>query len=127
MGWGVVAKIFISYAARDRNWAHWIGVTLRDSGHVPFVHEWEIGAGGNIPRWMDERIKAADFLLAVFTDAYAQALYSSSERWAAYWNDPTGRDGYLVPVEVEKVSDWPPLTKPLNRLSLETRLKRGQR
>jgi hypothetical protein len=113
-----VAKIFISYTARDRNWAGWIGVTLRDNGHVPFVHEWEIGAGGNIPRWMDERIKAADCLLAVFTDAYAGALYSSTERWAAYWNDPAGREGFLVPVEVEKVSDWPPLTRPLKRLSL---------
>jgi TIR domain len=113
-----VAKIFISYTARDRKWADWIAVTLRDNGHVPFVHEWEIGAGGNIPRWMDERIKAADCLLAVFTDAYAGALYSSTERWAAYWNDPAGREGFLVPVEVEKVSDWPPLTKPLKRLSL---------
>jgi hypothetical protein len=113
-----VAKIFISYTAGDRKWADWIGVTLRDNGHVPFVHEWEIGAGGNIPRWMDERIKAADCLLAVFTDAYAGALYSSTERWAAYWNDPAGREGFLVPVEVEKVSDWPALTRPLKRLSL---------
>ena len=113
-----MAKIFISYTARDQKWADWIGVTLRDNGHVPFVHAWEIAPGENIPRWMDERIKAADCLLAVFTDAYAGALYSSTERWAAYWNDPAGREGFLVPVEVEKVSDWPPLTRPLKRLSL---------
>ena len=113
-----VAKIFISYTAKDREWAQWIGVTLRDNGHVPFVHEWEIGPGENIPQWMDDRIKAADRLLGVFSDAYAQALHSSAERWAAYWNDPDGRKGFLVPVEVEKVSDWPPLAKPLKRLSL---------
>ena len=97
-----MAKIFISYTARDRTWAYWIGVTLREHGHVPFVHEWEIGPGENIPRWMDERIKAADRLLGVFTDTYANALYSSAERWAAYWNDPDGRKGFLVPVEEAK-------------------------
>jgi GNAT superfamily N-acetyltransferase len=49
-------SIFISYTSRDRNWAYWIAVTLRDSGHKPFVHEWEVGAGENIARWMEERI-----------------------------------------------------------------------
>jgi hypothetical protein len=77
-----LAKIFISYTTRDRAWAHWIGVTLRDNGFEPIVHEWEVGAGENIPRWMDERIKAADRLLGVFTDEYVQAVFSSAERWA---------------------------------------------
>jgi hypothetical protein len=63
-------------------------------------------------------IAATDRVLGVFTDAYVQALYSSSERWAAYWDDPQGRKGFLVPVEVEKVTDWAPLTRALKRLSL---------
>ena len=29
------------------------------TAHEPFVHEWEIDAGENIPRRMDEEIKAA--------------------------------------------------------------------
>jgi hypothetical protein len=87
-----VAKIFISYTSKDRAWAQWIGVTLRDNGHVPFVHEWEIGAGENIPRWMDEKIKAADRLLGVFSDAYTQAIYSGAERAAAFWQDPDARE-----------------------------------
>jgi hypothetical protein len=116
--WAGVAKIFISYNSKDRTWAQWIGVTLRDNGHGPFVHEWEIGAGENIPRWMDEKIKAADRLLGVFTDAYTKAIYSGAERAAAFWQDPQGRKGFLVPVEVEAVTEWPPLTAPLKRLSL---------
>jgi hypothetical protein len=111
-------NIFISYTSRDRTWAHWIGVTLRDNGYNPFVHEWEVGAGENLARWMDESIEAADRLLGVFTDAYVKALYSSSERWAAYWDDPQGRKGFLVPVEVEPVAQWPPTTRALKRLSL---------
>jgi len=114
----VPGKLFISYTSEDRAWAHWIGVTLRDNGFVPLVHEWEIGAGENIARWMDESLAASDRLLGVFSDACAQALYSSSERWSAYWDDPVGRKGFLVPVEVERVTDWPPLTRALKRLSL---------
>jgi hypothetical protein len=111
-------KIFISYNSKDRTWAQWIGVPLRDNGHVPFVHEWEIGAGQNIPHWMNEKLKVADRLLGVFTDAYTKAIYSGAERDAAFWEDPEGREGFLVPVEVETVTDWPPLVKPLKRLSL---------
>lgn len=113
-----VAKIFISYTTKDRAWAQWIGVTLRDNGHLPFVHEWEIGTGQNIPRWMDEKLDAAERLLGVFSDSYTKAIYSGAERAAAFWEDPEGRKGFLVPVEVETVTDWPPLTKPLKRLSL---------
>jgi hypothetical protein len=117
-----VAKIFISYMAKDRTWADWIGVTLRDKGgHTPFVYQWEVGPGINIPRWMEQKIDTADHLLGVFTDAYCKAIHSSQERWAAVWQDPEGKDGFLVPVEVERVTKWPPLARPLNRLSLVDR------
>jgi hypothetical protein len=111
-------KIFISYTSRDREWGQWIGWHLLQAGHEPFVHEWEIGAGENIPRWMEDRLGQADRLLGVFSDAYCEALYSQSERWAAYWQDPGGRTGFLVPVEISKVTNWPVFIEPLKRLSL---------
>lgn len=113
-----MAKIFLSFTAADRAWAEWLGVTLRDNGHAPFLYTWEVGAGQNIPRWMERRIEEADHLIGVFSDAYAQGVYSNSERWSAYWQDPEGRDGFLVPVEVKPVTDWPVLVRPLRRLSL---------
>lgn len=111
-------KIFVSYTSSDREWAHWIAWHLRAAGHDVAVHEWEVGAGQSIPRWMDERIGAADHLIGVFSDSYCGAIYSQSERWAAYWQDPAGRDGFLVPIEVKKVTKWPPLAAPLKRLSI---------
>ena len=111
-------KLFVSYTSRDRAWAHWIGVTLRDNGFSPAVHEWEVGPGENIARWMDESMAACDHLLGVFSDAYVAAQYSSSERWAMYWDDPAGREGFIIPIEVERVTKWPPLTRALKRLSL---------
>jgi TIR domain len=111
-------KIFVSYTSSDKRWAHWIAWQLQEDGHQPFVHEWEIGAGENIPRWMEERIDEADHLMGVFSDSYCEAIFSRSERWAGYWDDPEGRTGFLIPIEVVKVTKWPRLVSPLNRLSL---------
>jgi hypothetical protein len=111
-------KIFVSYTSKDREWAHWIGWHLQEAGHEPFVHEWEIQAGGNIPQLMEEKLAAADRLLGVFSDDYCSALYSRSERWAAYWHDADGKKGFLVPIEIRQVREWPIFVKPLKRLSL---------
>jgi hypothetical protein len=111
-------KIFLSYTSSDKDWAHWIAWNLRDAGHEPFVHEWEVGAGTNIAGWMEQRINEAERLIGVFSDAYVQAAYSQSERWASYWEDPAGRKGYFVPIEVRKVTKWPALVSSLKRLSV---------
>ena len=111
-------KIFISYTSSDKEWAHWIAWQLRSGGHQPFVHEWEIDAGQNIPRWMEERLGEADGLVGVFSDTYCDAIYSQGERWAALWQDPDGRRGFLIPIEARKVTHWPIFVRPLKRLSL---------
>jgi hypothetical protein len=54
-----MADIFVSYASRDQGWAFWIGQELEKLGHVPRIHEWEISAGGDIAKWMDERLQNA--------------------------------------------------------------------
>jgi tetratricopeptide (TPR) repeat protein len=114
-------KIFVSYTSIDREWAHWIGWQLKEAGHEPFVHDWEIGAGENIAGWMEDRFERADRLIGVFSDAYCDATFSQSERWAAYWKDPRGRSGFLVPIEVRAVSKWPSFVSALKRLSLVDR------
>ncbi len=111
-------KLFLSYSSSDRDWAHWIGVTLRDAGHEVFVHEWEVAAGENIPAWMERKLEAADKMVGVFSPAYVEAVHSNAERWAAYWQDPDGRDGFLVPIEVEKLAKWPAFAANKKRLSL---------
>src|SRR5215204_2112981 len=88
------------------------------SGHEPFVHEWEIGAGENIPAWMERRLGEADRLIGVFSEKYTEALFSKSERTAAYWDDPMGKRGFLTPVAIEAIPKWPPFVAPLKRLSL---------
>jgi hypothetical protein len=114
----VPEKIFISYTACDDIWAHWIGTILLENGYEVFVHEWEVGAGENIPLWMNERLQLADRVLGVFTDAYLAREFSKSEQLSAYWADPEGRKGRLIPVEVAPVSKWPPLVSVLRRITI---------
>jgi energy-coupling factor transporter ATP-binding protein EcfA2 len=111
-------KIFISYTSSDKEWAQWIGWELQQAGHEPFIYDSEIGAGDNIAGWMEQRFKQADRLIGVFSDLYCKSAFSQSERWAAYWKDPRGRDGFFVPIEVRRVSEWPAMVDSLKRLSL---------
>jgi len=60
-----MANIFVSFTSSDRMWAFWIGQELEKLGHVPKIHEWEIQAGGDIPKWMEESLETAEHCLLV--------------------------------------------------------------
>ena len=55
-----MADIFISYTATDRDWAHWIAKELTALGHTPHIHEFEVHAGDDIYKWMEERHDAGE-------------------------------------------------------------------
>ncbi|MEM9139167.1 MAG: toll/interleukin-1 receptor domain-containing protein [Pseudomonadota bacterium] len=95
-----MAKFFISYNSADSQKAQWIAWTLEEMGHTAFVHEWEIAGGQSIPKWMEDRLGECDHVLAVFSPDYIDAAYSMSERHSAFWRDPVGREGRLLPVIV---------------------------
>ena len=67
---------------------------------------------------MERRLGEADRLIGVFSEKYTEALFSKSERTAAYWDDPMGKRGFLTPVAIEAIPKWPPFVAPLKRLSL---------
>jgi tetratricopeptide (TPR) repeat protein len=96
-----MAEIFISYTSSDRDWAHWIAQELKALGHVPRVHEWEIKAGDDIYRWMEQRHDAADHVLCVISDEYLKAPYSTLERNAALWQAAAKRPGFVLLVAVK--------------------------
>jgi tetratricopeptide (TPR) repeat protein len=111
-----VADIFVSYTGSDRDWAFWIGHELTALGHTPRIHEWEIGAGGDIMTWMDERLEAADHVLCVVSEKYLEAPYSSWERRSAQWA-AVDRPNLALPVFVEPCKA-PPLFATLKRCDL---------
>ena len=79
------------------------GQELGKLGHVPRIHEWEISAGGDIPRWMEERLQAADHCLLVVGKIYLTKDYSNWERRAAEWAAASTRPNFALPVLIKIV------------------------
>jgi TIR domain len=65
-----VADIFVSYTSSDWDWASWIAKELEALGHTPHIHEFEVSAGDDIYKWMEECHDAADRVLCVVSDEY---------------------------------------------------------
>ena len=111
-------KFFISFNSADRDKAHWIAWTLKESGHEVAVHDWEIPAGGNVPLWMNTKLAWADRLIAVISPDYVPSRYSPMEWASQVWNDPDGTKGSVIPVIVRPTSKMPPLLAGLSRIDL---------
>jgi hypothetical protein len=112
-----MVDVFVSYTSDDRDWAFWIGQELETLGHVPRIHEWEISAGGDIAKWMDERLQNADFVLCVVSAVYLTKDYSGWERRAAQWAAQNKRPNFALPVFVEDC-EQPPLLAVVKRCDL---------
>jgi hypothetical protein len=74
-----MADIFVSYTKSDRDWAFWLAAELKELGHTPRIHEWEIKSGDDIYAWMETHHDAADHVLCVVSDEYLKAPYSTLE------------------------------------------------
>jgi hypothetical protein len=46
-----MADIFVSYTNSDRDWAFWLAAELKELGHTPHIHEWEIKGSESIYAW----------------------------------------------------------------------------
>lgn len=112
-------KLFVSYTASDADWAHWIGYVVRSNGYEPFIHEWEIEAGANIPAWMERRLAEADRVLCLISPEYVEnRSYSKSERLASYWDEPVGEEPFVIPIVVKETEKLPGLVRGLRRAHL---------
>ncbi|HYU73369.1 MAG TPA: FxSxx-COOH system tetratricopeptide repeat protein [Ktedonobacteraceae bacterium] len=91
---------FISYNKADRGWAEWIAWCLETEGHSTILQAWDFRPGSNFILEMDRATKIARRTIAVLSPDYLEALYTQPEWAAAFKQDPTGKDGKLLPVRV---------------------------
>ncbi len=112
-----MAKIFVSYTSKDKDWAFWLAQELENLGHKPHIHEWEIGPGGNIVQWMEQRLDEADHVLCVVSETYLKKDYSSWERQSGQWEAAGNRSNFVLPVFIEDCKA-PRLLAPLKRCDL---------
>lgn len=112
-----MADIFISYTSSDREWAFWVGKELRELGHTPRIHDWEIKGGEDIYAWMEQRHDAADHVLCLLSDEYLRSPYTTLERNAALWQAAPRRPGFVLMVAV-KPCKVPTLSDHIRRCDL---------
>ncbi len=93
---------FISYTAKDRQWAVWIAWQLESAGFTTDIQAWDFVAGSDFVEEMNRAAKDAHRTIAVLSPDYFKSGFGASEWHAAYAKDPVGRDRKLIPVRVRE-------------------------
>jgi hypothetical protein len=108
-----MADIFVSYtSAIDTG-----RFGLPRSWRCLATRRWEISAGGNIPKWMEESLEKSDHCVLVVSKTYLTKPYSSWERRAAQWATASKRPNFALPVFID-ASEPPILRAHLKRCAL---------
>ncbi|GGQ01906.1 ATP-binding protein [Streptomyces pseudogriseolus] len=91
---------FISYAGTDRPWAEWVGWHLEQAGHQVILDVWDWRTGDNFVQRMDEALKRADAVIALFSTSYFE-----DERWTTEeWTAAVAHRDRLIPLALEPLT-----------------------
>ncbi len=93
---------FISYNRHDREWAEWIAWQLENAGYTTYVQAWDFRPGGNFVADMQEAAEKSERTIAVLSETYLASKFTLPEWNAAFAQDPTGKQGLLLPVKVRE-------------------------
>jgi hypothetical protein len=86
----------------DEDWAVWIAWQLEAAGYTTLLQAWDFGPGRDWVHEMDQATATATRTIAVLSPAYLQSVYAKAEWQAVFKQDPTGRQGLLIPVRVRQ-------------------------
>ena len=92
---------FISYTGVNRSWAEWIAVELERAGYSTVLQAWDFRPGSDFVHKMQEATTSAERTIAVLSPAYFGSKFSEAEWRTAFFKDPAGDLGLLVPVRVQ--------------------------
>jgi len=110
---------FVSFNGADLVYAVAIDAALRDAGFTTYFHPRDLGPGGNVPIWMDEALLNSAQTLALYSPDYTKdaAIYSKAERYASFWQDPTGDKRKLIPIVIRETT-FTPLLAMVSRIAV---------
>ena len=70
-----IPKVFISYSHdsdEHKSWVLEIATKLRRDGVDATLDQWDLQAGGDLPRFMEDNLRDSDYILMVCTEAYVE-------------------------------------------------------
>ncbi len=93
---------FISYNKADKAWAEWIAWQLEEVGFAVVLQAWDFLAGSNFVVEMDKAAILAERTIAVLSPHFLSSRFTKPEWSVAFARDPTGEQGFLIPVRVQE-------------------------
>ena len=125
----VLYDIFISYQSTDEPFASQLvqGLRKAKSNIRVFFAPLDIRPDENIVLRMDEGLSKARFFALILSPEYLSADWTTAERSAAIYTDPSGRLGRIIPVMFRKCQ-LPPLLRfrkyiDVKKLGLDTTME----
>jgi tetratricopeptide (TPR) repeat protein len=114
---GVVARILISHAGKDRPWAEWARWHLEAAGHPTELDSVDWAPGTNYVEAMDRALHRDNPLLVLLSSAYLDPQRFTADEWTARFaqrrKDP---DAKLIPIRIENIDLygglWAPIVAP---------------
>jgi hypothetical protein len=122
----VLAKkdFFNSYTGVDEKVAEWIAFSLEDVGYQVTFQKWDFRPGNNLVLLMNKALYEANHLLVVLSPSYQEALFTSPEWAAVFYDDPQGIKRKLIPVRLKECKPSG-LLKDIIYIDLVPHLKNG--
>jgi hypothetical protein len=91
---------FISYNKADRSSAQWLAQQLQDAGYTTLLQAENMPPGSNFAHEMQQAIVNTRQTIAVLSPDYLASDFCKSEWYAAFAQDPVGKQRKLIPVRV---------------------------
>ncbi|MEV5337768.1 FxSxx-COOH system tetratricopeptide repeat protein [Streptomyces sp. NPDC052676] len=98
---GTTQRYFISYAGADRSWAEWVGYHLERHGHQVMLDVWDWRTGDDFVQRMEEGLRQADAVVALFSGSYFERDRWTNEEWTAV----VARRDRIIPLAVEPLTN----------------------
>lgn len=91
-------RLFLSYAAEDKNYASRLAEELKKTGASVWFDEWELQIGDSLRQRIDEAIAISDYLLILLSPNSVSSNWIQAEWRAALSNELNDRAVTVIPV-----------------------------
>lgn len=94
-------KLFISYSTKDKEYANAIYADLCDIGHDPWKDDFDIYAGQNIPKEIEDASEASDYLLVLLSKNSVESGWVNAEWISLFWDEISEQKIKVIPILLE--------------------------
>jgi len=93
-----MSKIFISHSSANKDFVRELSIDLKESGHEPWLDEWEIKVGECIVTKIEEAISSSNYVIIVLSPESVNSGWVEREWKTAYWSEIESNKIIVLPV-----------------------------